>query len=229
MRKAELESAEARLTQPGWRNLEQRDNDCCVNITAPIDGVILEVLTRSEQAVSPGTKIAEIGDPRNLEIVVDLLSSDAAKIKPGAKVLITDWGGETDIEGTVHMVEPAAFTKVSSLGIEEQRVNIVIDPATVPENLGHGYRVLARLGIWQQDEVLRVPIAALFRTGGRWSVFVVEDGRANLRSVDIGQMNSSDAQVLGGIDADDNVISLPQRYSGGRQPGRGTLSGLERV
>ena len=209
LRKAELESAEARLQQPGGRNLSDRNNDCCVNITAPIDGVILEVLTRSEQAVSPGTKIAEIGDPRNLEIIVDLLSSDAARIRPGAKVVITDWGGDTDLEGTVRMVEPAAFTKVSSLGIEEQRVNIVIDPAMVPANLGHGYRVLARLGIWQEDNVLRVPIAALFRTGGKWSVFVIENEHAKLQSIEIGQMNNTDAQVLDGISADDTVILYP--------------------
>ncbi|MCP4315163.1 MAG: HlyD family efflux transporter periplasmic adaptor subunit [Hyphomicrobiales bacterium] len=209
LRKAELASAEARLQQPGDRSVSHRANDCCVNITAPIDGVVLEVLTRSEQAVSPGTKIAEIGDPRNLEIIVDLLSSDAAKIEHGASVLITDWGGEEDLEGTVRMIEPAAFTKVSSLGIEEQRVNVVIDPASVPKNLGHGYRVLARLGIWQQDDVLQVPIAALFRTGGNWSVFVIENGRARLLQIDIGQMNSTDAQILGGIEADDNVILYP--------------------
>ncbi len=209
LRKAELASAEARLQQPGDRSVSHRANDCCVNITAPIDGVVLEVLTRSEQAVSPGTKIAEIGDPRNLEIIVDLLSSDAAKIEHGASVLITDWGGEEDLEGTVRMIEPAAFTKVSSLGIEEQRVNVVIDPASVPKNLGHGYRVLARLGIWQQDHVLQVPIAALFRTGGNWSVFVIENGRARLLQIDIGQMNSTDAQILGGIEADDNVILYP--------------------
>ncbi|WP_419909886.1 efflux RND transporter periplasmic adaptor subunit [Hoeflea sp.] len=209
LRNAELESAEARLQQPGGRNLSDRESDCCVHITAPIDGVVLEVLARSEQAVSPGTKIAEIGNPRNLEIIVDLLSSDAARIRPGAKVVITDWGGESDLEGTVRMIEPAAFTKVSSLGIEEQRVNIVIDMATVPENLGHGYRVLARLGIWQQDNVLRVPIAALFRTGGQWSVFVVENGQAHIRSIDIGQMNSTHAQVLGGLEDEEAVILYP--------------------
>ncbi|MEM6461199.1 MAG: HlyD family efflux transporter periplasmic adaptor subunit [Pseudomonadota bacterium] len=209
LREAELTSAEARLQQPAGRNLSEMANDCCVNITAPIDGVVLEVLTRSEQAVSPGTQIAEIGNPRNLEIVVDLLSSDAARIRPGASVLITDWGGEADLEGTVRIVEPAAFTKVSSLGIEEQRVNIVIDIASVPENLGHGYRVLARLGIWQQDNVLRVPIAALFRTGGQWSVFVVDDGLAKLHAIEIGQMNNTDAQVINGIQTDDKVVLYP--------------------
>ena len=123
--------------------------------------------------------------------------------------MLTDWGGENDIEGTVRQVEPAAFTKVSALGIEEQRVNVVIDPATVPDNLGHGFRVLARLGIWQRDDVTRVPIAALFRTGGRWSVFVVDNGRARLRTIDVGQMNATDAQVLGGVELGNRVILYP--------------------
>ena len=209
LRQAELASAEARLQQPGGRRTANPAGDCCVSITAPIDGVVLKVLARSEQAVSPGTRIAEIGDPRNLEIVVDLLSSDAARIQPGASVVITDWGGDNDIAGTVRTVEPAAFTKVSSLGIEEQRVNVVIDAAEVPDNLGHGYRVLARLGIWQEDDVLRVPIAALFRTGGRWSVFVIEEGKAGLREIEIGQMNSAHAQVLTGLNAGDAVILYP--------------------
>ena len=209
LRKAELASAEARLQQPGGQRTANPASDCCVSITAPIDGVVLKVLARSEQAVSPGTRIAEIGDPRNLEIVVDLLSSDAARIRPGASVVITDWGGDADITGTVRTVEPAAFTKVSSLGIEEQRVNVVIDPAMVPDNLGHGYRVLARLGIWHEDDVLQVPIAALFRTGGRWSVFIVAGGKASLTEIDIGKMNSAHAQVLGGLQADDIVILYP--------------------
>ena len=163
LRKAELASAEARLQQPGDAARDAANELCCVNITAPIDGVVLKVLTRSEQAVTPSTGIAEIGDPQNQEIVVDLLSSDAARIKPGARVTITDWGGDEDLQGTVHMVEPAAFTKVSSLGIEEQRVNVVVDPDRVPDNLGHGYRVLARVGIWDNPDAPQVPIGALFR------------------------------------------------------------------
>lgn len=209
LRKAELESAEARLQQPSGPNNRDASGDCCVNITAPIDGVVLKVLARSEQAVSPGTRIAEIGDPANLEIIVDLLSSDAARIKPGATVQITDWGGDDNITGTVRTVEPAAFTKVSSLGIEEQRVNVVIDPASVPENLGHGYRVLARLGIWRDDNVLKVPIAALFRTGGQWSVFVISDGKAMLRRIGVGQMNNSDAEVVEGLEPGDTVVLYP--------------------
>lgn len=209
LRKAELASARARLQQPGDAARDSTNEACCVNITAPIDGVVLKVLARSEQAVIPGKVIAEIGDPQNLEIIVDLLSSDAARIRPGARVTITDWGGEDDLQGTVQMVEPAAFTKVSSLGIEEQRVNVVVDPDSVPENLGHGYRVLARLGIWNNPEALQAPIGALFRAQGRWSVFVVEDGRALLRPVEIGRMNTVNAEILNGLERGTIVVLYP--------------------
>ncbi len=209
LRKAELASAKARLQQPGDAARGAANEACCVNITAPIDGVVLKVLARSEQAVIPGKVIAEIGDPQNLEIIVDLLSSDAARIRPGARVTITDWGGEKDLQGTVQMVEPAAFTKVSSLGIEEQRVNVVVDPDSVPDNLGHGYRVLARLGIWNNPEALQAPIGALFRAQGRWSVFVVEDGRALLRPVEIGRMNTVNAEILNGLERGTIVVLYP--------------------
>lgn len=209
LREAELASAEARLQQPTDKNDPQADQDCCVSIVAPIDGVILQILARSEQAVSPGTRIAEIGDPRNLEIVVDLLSSDAAKISAGAHVRITDWGGSEDLEGIVRRVEPAAFTKVSSLGIEEQRVNIVVDPVTVPPALGHGYRVLAHIGTWEKDQALQAPISALFRTDGNWSVFLLENDRAVLRQITIGQMNDSHAEVLEGLSEGVTVVLYP--------------------
>ena len=209
LRKAELASAEARLQQPGRADLSDPGSDCCVNITAPIHGVVLKVLARSEQAVSPGTRIAEVGDPGNLEIIVDLLSRDAARIEPGGAVLMTDWGGESSFGGTVRTVEPAAFTKISSLGIEEQRVNVVIDPATMPAKLGHGYRVVAHLAVWQQDDVLKVPIAALFRSEGEWSVFAVDSGRARLRRIAVGRMDGSHAQILEGVQADDVVILYP--------------------
>lgn len=209
LREAELASAEARLQQPTDANDPRIDQDCCVSIVAPIDGVILKILARSEQAVSPGTHIAEIGNPQNLEIVVDLLSSDAAKISAGAKVMITDWGGPQNLEGIVRRVEPAAFTKVSSLGIEEQRVNVVVDPVSVPPTLGHGYRVLAHIGTWEKDGVLQAPISALFRTSGSWSVFLVKDNRAVLQQISLGQMNDSHAEVLEGMNEDETVILYP--------------------
>ncbi len=209
LREAELAIAEARLQQPGNVNATQTEGDCCVHIVAPIDGIILKILTRSEQAVSPGTRIAEIGDPTNLEIVVDVLSIDAARIKPGARVEITDWGGETTIEGAVDSVEPAAFTKVSSLGIEEQRVNVIVEPKTVPPRLGHGYRVLAHLKIWERDNAVQVPVSALFRSNGTWSVFEVDGGRAKLKKIEIGQMNTEFAEVLSGMNENSIVVLYP--------------------
>ena len=209
LRRAELATAQARLRQPGDADANVADEVCCVHLTAPIDGVVLKVLARSEQAISAGEVIAEIGDPQNLEIVVDLLSSDAARVRPGAPVTITDWGGDRDLRGTVRTVEPAGFTKVSALGIEEQRVNVIIDPDAVPERLGHGYRVLARLGIWDNPQALQVPIGALFRTGGQWSVFVVADGRAVLRTVEVGQMNPFAAEAVGGLEQGETVILYP--------------------
>jgi HlyD family secretion protein len=209
LRQAELASAKARLQQPGDQATDTANEVCCVKITAPIDGVVLKILTRSEQAVLPGTSIAEIGDPKNLEIIVDLLSSDAARIRPGAKVTITDWGGEEDLEGFVRMVEPAAFTKVSSLGIEEQRVNVVVDPTMVPQSLGHGYRILARLGIWENPNARQVPIGALFRSQGRWSAFVVADGRVTLQQIEIGRMNSVNAEIVDGLDEGATVVLYP--------------------
>lgn len=209
LREAELASAKARLTQPGDVNKIPRDSDCCINIVAPVDGVVLKVIAKSAQAVIPGTKIAEIGNPRDLEILVDLLSSDATRISPGAKVRITDWGGENELEAHVRKIEPAGFTKVSALGIEEQRVNAVLDLEKTPETLGDGYRVLAHLVVWSGENVLQVPIGALFRSNGQWSVFKVTGGTAHIQSVEIGKVNDRTAEVAGGLADGDHVILYP--------------------
>ena len=209
LRNAELVSAEARLKQPSDVNRDPDSKDCCVNITSPESGVVLKILARSEQAVSSGTRIAEIGDPKNLEIVVDLLSSDAPKIAIGSDVEISEWGGESKLEAVVRRIDPAGFTKVSSLGIEEQRVNAVLDLKSVPDALGHGYRVLAKLVIWSQNDVLQVPIGALFRSNGAWTVFAIENGYASLRQISVGQMNNHRAQVLDGLTDGDQVVLYP--------------------
>ncbi|MCB1464924.1 MAG: HlyD family efflux transporter periplasmic adaptor subunit [Nitratireductor sp.] len=209
LRKAELASAEAKLAQPSDITKENGQKDCCVHITAPVDGVVLKVLVRSEQALASGTKIAEIGDPRDLEIEVDLLSKDAVRLKPGGKAEISDWGGDKDFTATIRRIDPAAFTKVSALGIEEQRVNAILDPDTVPEGLGHAYRVFARLVVWSSDDVLTIPIGALFRAGGDWSVFVVEDGTAHRKKITIDHMNADRAQIESGLDEGESVILYP--------------------
>lgn len=209
LRKAEVVSAKARLRQPSDVTANPPAEDCCIHLFSPVDGVVLKVLTRSEQAVVQGTPITEIGDPQNMEIVVDLLSSDAPKLKIGSRVEISDWGGDDPLEARIKRIDPAAYTKVSSLGIEEQRVDVVLDPLTVPKALGHGYRVLAKLEVWSADTVLQVPIAALFRANGDWAVFVVENGRAKLQQLAIGHINNRMAEVFDGISSGQNVILYP--------------------
>ncbi|MBL4646584.1 MAG: RND transporter [Hyphomicrobiales bacterium] len=213
LREAQLASARAQLIQPGEEAIDSNAVQCCIHLTAPVDGVILRVLARSEQTVTPTTPIAEVGDPSKLEIVVDLLSEDAVRIRPGGIVRISGWGGGRDGDGefqaVVRRVEPAAFTKISSLGIEEQRVNIVLDIDRAPDALGHGYRLLAHLVVWSKDDALTVPIAALFRSGGDWAVFAVDGGRVELRQIKLGQMNATQAQVLSGLSVNDQVVLYP--------------------
>ena len=209
LRKAELARANAQLQQPGQSEPKVHTEDCCVQVKAPVDGVVLSILARSEQPVSAGARLVEIGDPRKLEIVIDLLSSDAARIRPGADVLITEWGGAKELRGKVRRIDPAAFTKVSSLGIEEQRVNVIIDLSETAPALGHGFRVVGNLVVWEQGDVLQVPIGALFRSDGQWAVFVVVGDVVELRKIGIGQMNRDSAQVLNGLSADDEVVLYP--------------------
>lgn len=209
LRQAELASAEARLFQPRGAERRPTGGDCCIQITSPVDGVVLKVIARSAQAVASGARIAEIGDPGNVEIAIDLLSKDAVRLRPGGKAVITDWGGEGTFTATIRRIDPAAFTKVSALGIEEQRVNALLDPDEVPDGLGHEYRVFARLVVWSGEDVLTVPIGALFRESGDWAVFVAGDGRASLRKIAIGHMNASHAEITGGLEAGETVILYP--------------------
>jgi HlyD family secretion protein len=206
-RKAELASAEARLLQP--EPTDPNGESCCVNLVAPVDGSVLSVLARSEQAVAAGTRIAELGDTAELEVVVDLLSADAVKVRAGTKATVRDWGGDRGLPAILRRVDPAAFTKVSALGIEEQRVNAVLDLAERDERLGHAYRVFVEIPVWDCEQCLQVPIGALFRTGDEWSVFVVENERLRQASIEIGRMNDEVAQVLGGLTDGDRVVLHP--------------------
>lgn len=201
-----LESARAALLVSGTT----QKGAGAVSVTSPVDGYVLRVPQESERPVVAGTPLVEIGDPTQLEMVTDLLSSDAVRVKTGAPVLIEDWGGDRPLKGRVRLVEPYAFTKVSALGVEEQRVNVVIDfmePLNAIQRLGHGYRATVRIVTWSSPEVLKVPISALFRTAGQWSVFVLDrQNRARLRKVAIGHMNNYEVEVLGGLDAGDKVL-----------------------
>lgn len=205
-----LETAKARLIDPG--PVAKTAGACCVSIRAPVSGRILHLIQESEQVVEAGTPLVEIGDPVDLEIKVDLLSSDAVNVKEGDRVIIEGWGGPEDLIGKVRRVEPSGFTKVSALGIEEQRVNVIIDFVGDPnerEGLAHGYRVDARIIVWSGEGVLTVPLGALFRDGGQWAVFVVQDGTARLTRVEIGRNGPFDAEILGGLEPGATVILHP--------------------
>jgi HlyD family secretion protein len=209
----ELETARASLIVPGNDETSgQEAGSCCVEVRAPVSGRVLRVLQESESVVPAAAPLIEIGDPQDLEIEVDLLSRDAVKIKEGAAVLIEDWGGGTTLAGRVRRVEPYGFTKISALGIEEQRVNVIIDftdPLDKWRRLGHGYRVETRIIVWEGTDVLNVPLGALFRHGDAWAVFVDSEGRARLRPVAIGRFNSREAQVLEGLSVGERVVLHP--------------------
>ncbi|TIQ24395.1 MAG: HlyD family efflux transporter periplasmic adaptor subunit, partial [Mesorhizobium sp.] len=207
LRNAELANAEARLLQPD--PADPTGESCCVNLLAPIDGTVLAVMARSEQAVVPGTKVAEIGNIRNLEVAVDLLSADAVRIAPATRAQISDWGGDRALRATVRRVDPAAFTKVSALGIEEQRVTAVLDMDDTDARLGHGYRVFVEMTVWECPKCVQVPIGALFRTGGKWSVFVADRGRVRQAEIEIGHMSEDAAEVLAGLEPGLSVVVHP--------------------
>jgi HlyD family secretion protein len=180
-----------------------------VVLRAPAAGSVLRVLEKSERLVPAGTPIVQIGDPTGLEIVIDVLSSDAVGIEPGGKIIIEGWGGKTPLRARVKYIEPSAFTKVSALGIEEQRVNVIAEFVDRPEKLGNGYRVDARIVLWEGNNVLKVPTSALFRSEGGWSVFVMRDGKAVRTAVEIGQRNAFEAEVTRGLKEGDVVIVHP--------------------
>jgi len=181
----------------------------CIDVRAPVAGSVLRVHEESERIVAAGTPLLEVGDPRDVEIVVDVLSADAVKIAAGAPVVIEDWGGEKPLEGRVRLVEPSGFTKVSALGVEEQRVNVVADFVDGPGALGDGYRVEARVVVWEAPDVLRVPGSALFRRGDAWHIFVVERGTARLRPVEVGHRGGFEAELLGGLEPGERVVLHP--------------------
>ena len=208
VRQAALEAARARLLEPGATGSGART----VVIRAPAAGRVLRVLQESESVIAQGAPLMEIGDPRDLEVVAELLSSDAARISEGAPAMIDAWGDGPALRGRVRQVEPYGFLKVSALGVEEQRVNVIIDPVDPPAAwaaVGHGYRVEAAVTVWTAEAVVRAPVAALFRNRGQWAVFRVEDGRARLQRVEIGQNNGDLAEVRAGLKAGERVVLHP--------------------
>lgn len=210
VRRRELASAEAGLIQPGSPITENAT--CCINVMAPIDGQVLRVLVESAQVVQAGAPLIEIGDPGDLEIVVDLLSRDAVRVEPGAEAWITGWGGGEEFAARVVRVEPSGFTKVSALGIEEQRVRTILEFTESSEaltRLGHNYRVIVQIAVWQADDIVTVPLGALFRDRDSWAAFVVENGSAAVRKVSIGERTMREAEVRDGLLVGDRVILHP--------------------
>ncbi len=204
----ELEVARAGLYEAGGA----QGSSGAIVLRSPIDGVVLRRLRESEAVVRSGDPLLEIADPSRLEIVSDMLSADAVKIHAGDPVRIEQWGGDSDLRGRVRRVEPFGFTKISALGVEEQRVNVVVDfeePREVWQSLGDGYRVEVRVVIWEGDDVLKIPTSALFREGNAWAVYLVQGETAARRIVEIGQRTGLEAEVISGLDEGDRIVVHP--------------------
>lgn len=209
MREADLDAARIRLTQPGG----QAGETAIVEVVAPVSGRVLRVAMESESVIAAGAEIISLGDPENLEVVVEMLSTDAVQVRPGADVIIQNWGRENDsLRGRVRLVEPYGFLKISALGVEEQRVNVIVDfegPREEWSSLGHGYRVEAAIVTWSADDVVQAPVASLFRSGGQWAVFRVEDDTARLTPVSVGRDNGRTAEIVSGLRPGDTVVLYP--------------------
>ncbi len=202
---AQARAALARFT-PGAGQSEE------LQVTSPVQGRVLHVLRQSEGVVTAGTPLVEVGDPRALEIVADVLSQDAVGLEPGMAARIVHWGGAAPLGAKVRRVEPAAFTKTSALGVDEQRVNVVLDldgPPDAWRALGDGFAVEVEITVWSRPDVVQVPASALYRDGPAWAVFAVEGGRAATRRVEPGHRGPLDVEIVGGLDPDDTVIVHP--------------------
>ncbi|MEZ5419795.1 MAG: efflux RND transporter periplasmic adaptor subunit [Vicinamibacterales bacterium] len=183
-----------------------------VEVRAPVDGVVLRRFLDSESVVAPGARLLEIGDPSHVEVVADLLSTDAVKVKPGMPVQLEQWGGDGALAARVERVEPSGFTKVSALGVDEQRVNVIIDvddDRALWEAMGDGFRVEVRIAIWHADDVLTVPASALVRDGDGWAVFRVDGNRARRTPVQVGHRSPREVEITGGLAAGAAVVLHP--------------------
>ena len=200
----ELQLARARLQAPSPAGR-------AVEIVAPVSGVILKRFRESESVVPVGEPLIEIGEPSRTEIVADFLSTDAVRIQPGSPVLVEGWGGTDPLNARVRRVEPAGFMKVSALGVEEQRVNVLIDfeDPSAAGRLGDGYRVEVRVVIWREEDVVKVPVGALFRRGNDWATFLVEGEQAKLQPVELGQRNDVEGQAVKGLSPQQTVVLHP--------------------
>jgi HlyD family secretion protein len=205
----DLQMAQAALGRIGGQRHGRQDE---LALTSPIKGRVLRVIQQSEGAVQLGAPLLELGDSGALEVVVDVLTSDAVNVQPGARAWIERWGGEHALASHVRLVEPSAVTRVSALGVEEQRVNVVIDldePHAVWAALGDGYRVEARIATWQGQDVLSVAASAVFRRQADWAVFKVENGIARVVKIEVGHRNADRVEIKRGLRAGEQVIAHP--------------------
>lgn len=218
---AETKAKPAKPSSPSTPSDAAKDEEASrkdvVEVRSPIVGSVLRVLHEQEGVVQPGTPLFELADPHALELVVDVLTTDAIQIEPGAPVEVRQWGGDLPLQGRVRMIEPSAFTKISALGVEEQRVNVIIDLGSrsdASDNpqmkaLGDGFRVEAGIVVWEGHDVLTIPVSALFRSGDAWSVWVVEQGRATLREVEVGHREGLVVEITRGLDEGEQVVNHP--------------------
>lgn len=215
VRAEELEAAQSRRraarhdVELARAALSGRDGHEGLDVTCPMGGVVLSVPEASARTVAAGEPLLEVGDPASLEVVVDLVSSEAVRVSPGARLEVSGWGGDTVLVGQVSRIEPAAFTKVSALGVEEQRVRVVGTLDAMPPRLGHQFRVDVRVVLWQADAVLRIPASARFRSGDGWAVFVIEDGRARERPITVGHDSGLETEIVEGLAAGEQVVRHP--------------------
>ena len=180
-----------------------------VQLFSPVEGRVLRIHEKSERMVAAGAPLLDIGDPASIEIVIDVLSSDAIRIHAANKVKILDWGGKGELLGVVQRIEPAAFTKLSALGIEEKRVNIIVVLQNREPLLGDNFRVQASIVLREANRVLRVPVSALFRGKKEWHLFAIEGGRAIEKAVTIGMRGTYDAEVVAGLRPGERVVVHP--------------------
>lgn len=205
----ELELAHAALIRTRANDPQSGNR---LEIRSPIDGEVLRVIRESGGMVAPGAQLMELGDPRDLEVEIDVLSADAVRIPPGAEVRLEHWGSAKPLAARVRLVEPQAFLKVSALGVEEQRVNVIadfIDPPETRARLGDAYRVEAKIVVWKGDDVLKVNAGALFRRDAGWAVYRIVDGQAALTKVEVGRTSGLETQIAGGLKAGDEVVAYP--------------------
>jgi HlyD family secretion protein len=204
---ADIESAEALLLGADPDN--DSAEDAVIEVKAPVTGTVYTVLEENERVIQAGTPLLEISDQDRLEVIVDLLTQDAVSVEPGDTVYLTGWGGDRTINAFVRSIEPEAFTKVSALGVEEQRVNVIIDLIDAPPNLGAEYRVEVAVVTWQANSTLTIPSSAIFQRSNGWNTFVVENNRVETRPVLIGARGRDFTRVLGGVSEGEQVILYP--------------------